>query len=443
MKTNCCACLTVSIILISAIWGAGPKASPISFRLLPGYYVPKNGDTVFCDIDFRDQDQNRSTVSVRVNGANKIFTPEDISAFGVTGYADFRTATVTYHPQPISGTDFPNEFLDSVETRNCFLRVLVDGSYSLYELRTPERYVFFVGTKGNDITELVYRVKRVDQTIQEDQQFRNLLLDYFKQEGLAEQNLISVNRANYNRSEIRRLVELLNRHRTGKPTPRHKKETSLQMDAMIGGVFQSFTSGVNAQYSANDKFASQFSPIGGLNLLCRLPVHFGSLAVGASVGYFEFQSSVDESGTAEHYESANYHFNTVYQEHIWVKRSQLQVNLYVMYIFNPLSKTKFYLKGGIFQHFALSANNDIYDHYTSKTTGERNGVIPISDSLQSTVTVSFLNNSYLNANLGAGIMAGRHRLELITTIPQGNIGQGTIPFRIGMVGLNYYFALIK
>ncbi|GGB25372.1 hypothetical protein [Puia dinghuensis] len=432
------------LTIISCLATSIVQAASLPSRSLPGYYIEKNGDTIFCKIDFNDLIRNPTSVTVEVKDEKKTFGPGDIAGFGVTGYDDYRSMTVSYHPGPILGTDLPSQYSDKIETRSCFLRVLVKGPYALYELKTQERFFYFIGQPDNTVTELIYRAKLVDQVVEEDQQFKTLLANLFKQEGIAEANTNLVYSAGYYPHDIRNLVEKLNQHRTGKITLKPKAKLLVQADIFAGGIDQTFPTEFKGQYTANNRFAATFNPIGGINFCLVLPGHFQSFAIGLSIGYYSFSSSIDKSGSAEEYQSANYHFTSTYNEHMSFARSQIQTNLYAMYIFNKFGKVRPYVKVGVYENFSMSNNNDITYAYTSSSTGIRNGVIPISWSGQGAGAVLSTKDFYVALNIAAGLMIRRQKFELVADYPQPDISADVSrPFRIASFGFCYYYTLLK
>jgi hypothetical protein len=112
-------------------------------KLFPGYYLLKNGDTVQCQLEFGDWNMNPQSIQVQVGTETRNFKPEEIGGFGVTGYSDYISATVTYHTSPVSGNYIPELLSDSTETGSCFLKVLDNGPYPLYDLLTQSRVYFF------------------------------------------------------------------------------------------------------------------------------------------------------------------------------------------------------------------------------------------------------------------------------------------------------------
>ena len=420
------------------------QASPMFFKFLPGYYVEKSGDTVFCDIDYKDWGKNPASVVARVKGEERAFTPANIAAFGIPGYANFRSATVTYHPDPITGTDFSDQFSEKTETKSCFLKSVVNGPYNLYELNIPGRYVYFTSLETGDITELVYRVKLVDGVIQEDQQFKRTLSEYFSKEGLGQKYLGTINSAGYRLSDLVKLIDRLNEHRTGKKTSKQKSGGIVQFDLFGGAALHSFPTPVKAQFAPNYTFANQLNPTGGLNLLFLFPSRFHAFALGASIGYTQFSLSADGSGTKYIYNSQNWNDTIKYSEILSMKRSQIEANLYAAYFFNPSGKLRPYLKIGVFESFTVNNDNDINEAYKYSSTGIVNGVIPTSSSGQQTKSLVSTKTYNINLSVAAGISEGRHKLELLAVVPQGNIASNAAEtYRIGSYSLCYFFTLLR
>src|SRR5579863_10555660 len=102
-------------------------SSSASANLIPGYYIDNKGDSVHCRIEYNDWYANPTTINVEVNNIHKTLGVADIKGFGVTGYGDYQTATVSYHPGPIVGNNLPENFSDKMVTKTVFLAVLVKG----------------------------------------------------------------------------------------------------------------------------------------------------------------------------------------------------------------------------------------------------------------------------------------------------------------------------
>ena len=95
-----------------------------NYKPQPGYYLNLKGDTVHCLIDFNSGSMNPATVLVEADGSQKEFSPLDVKGFGITGSSNWVSATVTYHTNPLSGTDLPKNFSDNTETKTYILKIL-------------------------------------------------------------------------------------------------------------------------------------------------------------------------------------------------------------------------------------------------------------------------------------------------------------------------------
>ena len=412
-------------------------------KLFPGYYITNNGDSVKCNIDFGDWNRNPTSITVFIGNEKKVLTVADSRGFGIFGYNDYITAAVTYHPGTIAGTLLPSEYQEKVQSVDCFLKVLVRGKYSLYQLVTTERPYYFESENNGAFSELVYRVRQQENRIDEDPQYRKTLFNLFVQEGSSDRYFTKINGALYNGSDLEKLFELLNEGQPGtqKTITRGK---AIQLDIYGGAVLANFPSSFNGLYATGNKFGSAISPSFGANLLFTFPNRFKSFALGISSGYFCYSKSLDKTGSIAHNISANYYYTTDYTEKLIMKNSVLMTDLYAQYYLNHFSKTRFYVKGGLAVNISLNSNTDINSDYTISTTGVQNGNIPISEGGSAKATAVSLRKSFLAFHAGAGVAKGRSRLEASYYLDPGQLSltQGTT-FKIGLVGLYYYFAVLK
>src|ERR1700760_33035 len=176
--------------------------------LFPGYYISQKGDTIHCKIEFNDWNLNPKSVKVQVSDKKMELTPNDIRGFGVDGYDDYISATVQTHAAPIAGKDVPAQFSDSVVTNTYFLKILNRGFYSLYDLISIERVYLFYQLKDSSIHELVYRTKTSNDSLFVDQQYKNVLLSFFVQEGISDKYFNRVGNTSYTASDVQSLFNI-------------------------------------------------------------------------------------------------------------------------------------------------------------------------------------------------------------------------------------------
>jgi hypothetical protein len=296
------------ILVVSHVAYSNPK-------FFPGYYIELNGDSIVCKIEYLDWAMNPENVVVETSDGKRNFGASEIKGFGVFGYCDYRAATITYHKGFISGSILPEDFSDKVETKEYFLKTLVAGYYSLYELSLPERAYYFISENDGIISELVYRVKKNETHVIEDQQYKQTLFALLNKEGIQTDNFVIVNRALYNNSDIRPLIIKLNVKHTGINTVYARpKSKHIEFGVYVGGLLNSFPTAITGAYSKDNKVNSSVAATGGINFLYNLPFRFNSVAFGLSIGYLQYSFTINRAGTDSYYESANYNETITYSE---------------------------------------------------------------------------------------------------------------------------------
>jgi hypothetical protein len=122
-----------------------------------------------------------------------------------------------------------------------------------------------------------------------------------------------------------------------------------------------------------------------------------------------------------------------------------------MYVVNPLSSIKFYLKAGISYNFSPNSDdNPVNETSKGTTVTVRNGNPPVQSNFQDGGTVVQLKKSYLTPLFGIGTTFSRSTLEFSYYLP-ADIGgqpiglQGTPSqsFNISSMSLSYYFSVFK
>lgn len=417
-------------------------------KLFPGYYISKQGDSVRCNIEFNDWNLNPKSIAVEVNGKKMLFTSNDIRGFGVDGYDDYLSATVQYHAAPISGKDVPAQFSDSVSTNCFFLKILDRGYYSLYDLVSSERVYLFMQRKDSSMAELVYRTRASNDTLIGDPQYKNVILSLFVQEGIGDKYFNRVSNTSYSASDIQSLFHILNESHGGYSY--HKKSTQeFQIQIYAGGIQNSFPTPVTTIYSSVYHFDPSTSFTGGISFLYSIPGKFRAFKIGLSAGYNSYQYELRKSGTGGFYESDAYHGTATFGDTVSTKNSLIQTNFYLMYLINPLSTVKCYLKAGISYNFSLLSDVAVYEKNSGTTSTVRNGNPPEEGSFQRGYSpIILLQKNYLAPLFGIGVITGRHTLEFsyylpadIGAVPTDISGLPGPAFEISSMSLCYYFSL--
>lgn len=416
-------------------------------KLLPGYYINMKGDSVQCNIEFSNWAISPGTVLVQENNGMKEFGPNEIRGFGISGHVDYVAATVTYHTDPVSGEDLPKNFTDITETKSCFLKVLKRNVYSLYSLTLPARRYLFVSYPGKSFEELLYRVKRTNEVLTEDQSYRNQILALFTKEGISQKYFGQISELSYEGPDVGALIDVLNETNTGVKIP--KKSGNFQMDIFAGILQNSFPTTFKSNYSNANQFKSQISPTFGINFLYSLPGNF--FKVGLSMGYNGYDCKIHNSGTYVTDQRPNYYSTSVYDETIYSKNNLLVTSLYVMCLVNPADRARCYLKGGINYNFSLTYNKSgVNVDWKRAETGLQNGTIPFKYNYGDYVEWISMKNYFVSFKCAAGVNVGRGSLE-ISYSPPVQIASansdiylsGVQPdFKVSTLGICFYYMLL-
>jgi hypothetical protein len=418
-------------------------------RLFPGYYINLKGDSIHCNIEFNDWNLNPKTIRVEVNSKKMEFTANDIRGFGVDGYDNYLSATVQFHTAAISGKDVPAQFSDSVSTNTFFLKILNRGFYSLYDLVSTERVYLFMQHKDSSISELLYRTRTSNDTLFADPQYKNVMLSLFVQEGLADKYFNRVSNTSYTSSDIQSLFNILNESHGGYSYHKKSKQ-EFQIQLYIGGIRNSFPTPVTGEYGIVQHFDPSTSATGGINLLYSIPGKFNAFKVGLSAGYNSYNSELKGHNTSSFYESDAYHGTATFDDTLTTKNSLIQTNFYLMYLINPLSSVKCYLKAGFSYNFSLNTDNSVDEKYSGTSVTVRNGNPPYEGSFQDAGSIILLKKSYLSPLFGIGMIYGRSTVEFSYYLP-ADIGgepigiQGTPSqaFSISSMSLSYSFSVFR
>ena len=417
-------------------------------RPFPGYYISKNGDSVHCNIEYNDWYRNPKTIVVEVNNVKSTFGVADINGFGVTGYGDYKSATVSYHTNPVTGPNIPQEFSDQVETDDCFLKIVTLGVYSLYELVLPEKHYYFIQEKDGAISELIYRVKidPTSLTAIPDLRYKNVFSELFAKENIGRDYEYLITSAQYNKASMERLVDKLNETKTGIKVVRStnkNKERRLQLEVFAGGLFNSFPDPINGHYTTGNKMPSSFSPSGGISMRYIIPGSFDAFSLGVSVGFDTYKSTISKTGYGKDSTNPNAYSKTTYAESLSFSNKFLMTNFNVMYRFTRNSQINFYVKAGVGFDVSIAGNTNVHINYSDSMIYALNGI------LQPTAYGSYQQNpDYFvdvtaSLNLSLGLMAGRNKLELAYYIPKQLAGAGESSFRVAQYGLYYYYTILK
>ena len=418
--------------------------------LFPGYYISQKGDTIHCKIEFNDWNLNPKSIKVQVNDKKMEFTPHDIRGFGIDGYDDYISATVQYHTAPVTGKDVPLQFSDSVSTNTYFLKIVNRGFYSLYDLVSTERVYLFFQLKDGNMNELVYRTKASNDSLFVDQQYKNVLLSFFVQEGISDKYFNRVSNTTYTASEIQSLFNILNDSHGGYSY--HKKaKQEFQIQLYAGGTRYSFPTPITGYSRTIHHFDPSTSMTGGINFLYAIPGKFNAFKVGLSAGYTSYRCERTEHNTGNFYASDNWYNTVDFNDTLTTKNSLIQTNFYLMFVINPLSSVKCFLKAGISYNFSLNSENSVDEKNAGTEVSVTNGNPPYESSFNNpSANLINLKKSYLVPLFGFGMAYGRNALEFSYYLPADIGGEPIGPqgvqsqaFKISSMSLSYYFSVFR
>jgi hypothetical protein len=414
----------VALLLIS---------TSLQARDFPGYYITLKGDTVKCDFQFKDWEVTPDFVMVRSGTTSSTLYPSDIAGFGINGYGDYKSFEITYHKGNYIPLEAPDTFSDSITKKHSFLKILSKGKYSLYELVETSRPYYFYSQNGRDITELKYRVKRVQMNIERDETYKKTIFDLFAAEALSYQYSNKITKSVYSSRDIVPLFRALNEKTSGEKVVKKKKKLT-QFELFVGGIRHNFPTPVE-----NISFDGSQSVTGGLNFQYFVPSNFRSIAIGASLAYDKYNSSTGRTDSSKYFGSINNYRNTTTNETFTIDNSVVMLDIYTQYIFNPLNKVNVYAKAGIVTNFVVSGSRNILIDYNSSTVGVSRGV-PVNYTEQGVRAIE-LRKNYYNVHGGAGLIAGRHKLEYTYYTP----GVLNVPnkFKMKMMGVHYFYTIIR
>lgn len=429
-------------------------------NLFPGYFIKLNGDSVVCRIAYNDWRINPKTILVEVDNEKHTFNASDIKGFGAYGHNPYKSALVTYHINPISGVDLPEEFLDSVETKSYFLKTIVSGYYSLYELTLSDRSYYFLSYGDSSISELIYRAKRKENQIIEDQDYKNVLFDLYHKENISGDFSRLINNAFYSYSDLKPIVAKLNKNHIGININQNletaTKKNKPELSVFAGGLQHNFPTTIHGDFATGVKFPSSISFSGGISLSYQFANQLKSFAVGISMGYSGYKLNFSKTGTNTFYESANYNSTTHYTEEISSSNSFISAGIYLLYYFNPLSKAKVYCKASGVGNISINQNRNIVTKYSYSTESTANGIPNPPQSGQGENALVVTKKFFIQFNPGIGMAFGRHKLEFDYYLPAQlatgeTKGAQFFPgspvyeedFKMSMLGLYYSFTIFK
>lgn len=148
-----------------------------------GYVVKNSGDTLRGQIYFPGWDITPGKIQFRqANAAEEQFSASQLKMFSISGIDNYISGFVTLDASPVNDGSLLTVDSSILHTDSIFLRVVVNGSASLYYYRSGDQKQHFLIGKNNAINELIYHRYNVMQNglqyVREDRKFIGQLTYY-------------------------------------------------------------------------------------------------------------------------------------------------------------------------------------------------------------------------------------------------------------------------
>ena len=188
-------------------------------------------------------------------------------------------------------------------------------------------------------------------------------------------------------------------------------------------IRNSFPTPVTGNYGEVHHFDPSSSVTGGINFLYSIPGKFNAFKVGLSAGYNSYNCELTGHNTSSFYESDNYNGTSTFNDTLTTKNSLIQTNFYLMYLINPLSSVKCFLKAGISYSFSLNTDNSVNENYSGTSETVTNGNPPNESTFQNSGSLIHIKEKLLAPLFGVGMIYGRSTLEFSYYLPADIGGQ--------------------
>ena len=368
-------------ILMAALSCFGQK----NFR--PGYIVTAAGDTITGNIKYTNWEQNPRKIEFKQDGREPaILVLNDLTAFEITGEDRYEKYIVLKSGRPTDIGRFHEPIPESAVTDTAFLRVLVRGKTSLYELVDTRNY-YFIRNAYTEPKELEHWLE--PQVQSDDFYTRDTYKDQLRElmSGPDFNNKLNsrINNITYDEQSLTDIVSRLNQLRgevvnTWKPG---KKNTTYFFVGTGANIGKMDISGTNPELSTLN-YSTSLTPS------FRAGVDFASsrnlqrLIFRSELAYHSLKSS----GTSNIGKGSAFERNIDYD----IQLKMLSPTVSILYIVSQ-SRKNIYLGGGMNLNFATSTNR----HVSNYINGEQVVKDPFLD----------IENKWLGFNMKAGVMISK------------------------------------
>ena len=169
----------------------------------PGYFITDAGEHVQCLINDSGWRSNPDAFEYKLdeNAETKTAGIDDVVEFGLEDRVKFVKRTVQMDVVPTLFKNLTNNPNPEFKTETVFLKVLVEGTASLYSFARKESEIFLYMMEGEEIKQLVYKKFLINRSrtklgyntayINELRENVSFYTDYFKEPDYTEKSLVA------------------------------------------------------------------------------------------------------------------------------------------------------------------------------------------------------------------------------------------------------------
>lgn len=193
--------LLLSFLIISKTF------SQINF--VSGYFITDEEDIVECLIKNTDWLNNPTAIEYKLSPdamAQKAFI-ERIKEFGIYGVSKYIRATVKIDKSGNEPGKISTESNPIFHEETVFLKVMVEGSASLFIYRNADLTRFFYKTTDSPITQLIYKSFLVNHKIIQNNSFRQQILTALRCKDITQKYIENIN---YKQRELEKIFVTFN-----------------------------------------------------------------------------------------------------------------------------------------------------------------------------------------------------------------------------------------
>ncbi|OIQ28812.1 MAG: hypothetical protein BM564_08595 [Bacteroidetes bacterium MedPE-SWsnd-G2] len=180
----------------------------ISFE--PGKIVLNSGETIACLIKNYDWSNNPSEITIKKEdkGIEEKFAIKDIKAFEITEVSKFVRATVDIDKSSNMPKDIDYEKQPKFEKERVFLKVLIEGTASLYYYRDGNMIRYFHLTKNQVIKQLIHKkYLKGNAEVYENNHYKQQLWNSFQNSCIKQNQIVN---ADYRKKSLEKLFNAYN-----------------------------------------------------------------------------------------------------------------------------------------------------------------------------------------------------------------------------------------